>query len=140
MLPPIVDDYVARYGLLLDADEGVACARPYRDAPWCVVIPAYNAGRHIEERGAPRSRRRGSPISRASSSSTTAAPTGRAERSRRCRRLPCAFEVIGGRRNGGYGAAMKDGLERALAPEPGACRLRARRRTIQPRGPAVACR
>ncbi|HXN34204.1 MAG TPA: glycosyltransferase family 2 protein [Polyangiaceae bacterium] len=79
-----------------------------------VVIPAYNAARHVRsvlERvgaSAPPELTRIVVVNDGSTDATLAevAAVGK---------LPCVIDLVDRERNGGYGAAMKDGLERARA-------------------------
>ena len=82
-----------------------------------VVIPAYDAGRHV---GALLKRVGAAPVDglrrivvvNDGSRDDTAAAVARAPR------MACPIELIDRARNGGYGAAMKDGLARAAEEDP----------------------
>ena len=100
-----------------------------------VVVPAYNAARHLPGVVARILAASACPASSASSSSTTAAAT---TPTRVARALAATTPALASScvrpRNGGYGAAMKDGLERARAARRRPGGLRPRRRPVQPRG------
>ena len=136
MLPGIVADYLARYegrcGRAGARGRGAAGGARVKLA---VVVPAYNAGPP--------------PAAAWSQRILAASPAGpRADRRRRRRQratTPASVAralaattpellLVRRPRNGGYGAAMKDGLAAAASGRRRARGQRSRRRPVQPRG------
>ena len=135
-------DYVARYGPRIAQSRSApqaAAARRRASMSLVVVIPAYNAARHLAGRA-----RAARPLAdsavlahRRGRRRQHATTTRERVRAARFERTPRSSSSIAPR-NGGYGAAMKDGLAARHARRRRRRRLRPRRRPVQPRGTARA--
>ena len=126
MLPPIVTDYLQRYGPAIAAEaqsqriqrvgrgEWGSASRPEGQVSLWAVVPAYDAARHLPGvidrlvRSAP-THLAGIVVVDDGSSDTTV------QEAKRLAARESRLVLVERARNGGYGAAMKDGLAAARA-------------------------